>query len=139
MGQITNHRPGVEVRPGVFTTNDPKFDWDHKIKRMVNSGTGKAIPDDVRAFTLLEHDMAAEAAINGYLLRLDNLGAPDGHIAAVSACYEHFQKFRQDNPKRMKLPNTTLRSPSEQGLLNLGPVPLKEINKKTARKKKTRA
>jgi hypothetical protein len=116
------HKVGVEVRPGVFTTNDPKYDWDNNIKRMINSGNGHPIPDDLRTFTLLEHDMAAEAGISGYIDRLIDLGAPAQHITAVDLVHQHFLQFRESNPKRMKLPNTTPR------------VQAKTANKKRVRK-----
>lgn len=112
-----HHKPGVEVRPGVFTTQDPKFDFDINIKRLVNSGHGRPIPDDVPVFALLGHDLASRAAVERYLVRVIDLGCPATHTASVAQQLEVFTQFHEENPGRMKLAQTPPRPQEEHRLL----------------------
>jgi hypothetical protein len=102
-----NHLPGVEVAPGIWTTNDPKYNWDHNLKRMVNSGHGRPIPDDVPVMTFLGHDMAALAGIEAYQIRAMDLRFPKSHLVAADERYNAFSDFYEQNPQRMKVATTT--------------------------------
>lgn len=101
-----SHQPGVEVRPGVYTTHDPKFYFDTNILRLVNAGHGRAIPDDVPVFMLLAHDKASLNGLEGYLHEAIRLRCAVPHLENVVARCDDFFQFNYAHPKRMKLAQT---------------------------------
>lgn len=114
------HKVGVEVRPGVWTTNDPKFDWDHNLKRLVNSGHGRPIPDDVAAFTLLAHDADADVAVERYMVKLtERMDMNNDHVIAVAQQLGRFKRFKKEHPMRMKAAKTLPRMAAEEGPLQV--------------------
>lgn len=70
--------------------------------RLVNRATGEPIPDDEPVFALRAKDYCALSALIAY----SELVTDDAHRAAVEARIKQFRQFGQDNPRRMKLPDT---------------------------------
>jgi hypothetical protein len=120
--RLSDHKPGVEVRPGVFTTHDPKYDFDVNLKRMVSAYSGKPIPDHIPAFTFLARDPDAHVGIRAYVERLINKSSIDReHVEAAVGQLARFCDFAGAYPNNMREANTEARDPKEQVIIDAAP------------------
>lgn len=87
---------------GLSQAQEPKYTTATKDGRIVNRATGKPIPDDEPVFILRAKDYLAVAALQAYL---DQIEDPE-HAAAVQKRIEAFEDFADENPARMKQPDT---------------------------------
>ncbi len=83
-------------------SQEPKYDAiDGKI---VNRATGQPIPDDEPIFILRGKDLKAAKALRAYHMTCENVE----HRKVVAQRIEDFERFAQEHPDRMKLPDTRL-------------------------------
>ena len=102
------HVAGVEVSPGRFTTQDPKYDIENG--RLINAASGKPIPLKTPVFMFLAHDEDALPMLRGYEERLIlRRKAKATHIASVQARVKEFTLFKDQNHELMHVADTTPR------------------------------
>lgn len=87
---------------GLSQAQEPKYTTATKDGRIVNRATGKPIPDDEPVFILRGQDFLAAAALQAYLNQIEN----HEHAAAVQKRIDAFEDFADENPARMKQPDT---------------------------------
>lgn len=79
---------------------DPKYNFQDG--RVINRGTGEAIPLDEPVMVFRARDRRVISAIEAYQLEIRN----QEHFEAVQARREDFEAFAREHPDRMKEPDT---------------------------------
>ena len=87
-------------------TQDPKYGIDNE-GRLCNIASGEPIPEDEPIFIFRAKDMLAENALHYYVGAVTT----NMHKEAIHARIKDFQHFRQQNPTRMKAPDTVFPFP----------------------------
>lgn len=95
-----------------FKTQDPKYDIEVEMDQdspseayLVNTETGKPIPEDEPIFIFRAKDKLASQPIAHYR----QLVPTSEHKECVLIREREFIKFSRDFPKRMKMPDTILK------------------------------
>lgn len=87
---------------------EPKYDVTEQ-GRLVNRASGQPIPDDEPVFIFRARDLFAASALNAYLRALcaaDSEMIGHDHRHAIRNRVRDFERFAQQNPHRMKIPDT---------------------------------
>jgi hypothetical protein len=84
----------------IYKTQDPKYGI--KDNKIVNMKTGKPIPDNEPIFIFRAQDTDASDVIHSYAEECSNAE----HVKAVLKRWGEFCEFKEDNPSRMKEPDT---------------------------------
>ncbi len=108
------HPVGFEVRPSVFTTNDPRYDFDTTIKRLVRSTTGCPVDDDVPVHMLVATDLAAHIGVEQYVEEVYDYRPAKGDSERLEAIGVAFNQFYADHRERMVLPEYAEREQGDQ-------------------------
>lgn len=84
----------------IHTTQDPKYGI--KDNKLVNMKTGKPIPDDEPVMIFRAKDKHASSAICNYMMDCKDLE----HKSAVEKRWWQFCEFKENNPQKIKEPDT---------------------------------
>lgn len=87
-------------------TGDPKYDIDAN-GRICNAATGEPIPDDEPIMILRAKDRLAYAALDRYY-RLSLARCDGAHCESVAERMQAFQRFSEEHPDRVKIPDTVV-------------------------------
>ena len=89
------------------TIEIPTLDGSRNVKIQPGTQSGEIIPEDEPCMVFRARDIHAMAAIRAYLHAItDDDDVPLEHLAAVARRLKAFQGFKEDQPARMKTPDT---------------------------------
>jgi len=96
--------------PILVKTGDPKYAILGE-GRICNAATGEPIPADEPIMILRAKDRMAYMALDRYY-RLALARCDGAHCESVAERMQAFQRFSDDHPDRMKIPDTTVPEPA---------------------------